>query len=81
MSQIDVAILVKIRQIVERYGKRVPLSDDSPLISGGIIDSMAIVDILLDLQTAFTISIPASEVQPDDFDSIRKIGETLARFQ
>jgi acyl carrier protein len=81
MSEIDVAAFAKIRHIVERYGKRVPLNDDSPLISGGIIDSMAIVDILLDLQTAFAISIPASEVQPDDFDSIRKIGETLARFQ
>jgi len=62
-------------------GKRVTFSDDTPLISGGLIDSMAIVDLILDLQTAFSVEIPASEVQPDDFDTVSRIAETVARFQ
>lgn len=70
-----------IRKIVEtRLGKKVALRDDTPLVSGGLIDSMSIVDLILDLQSAFAMEIPVSEVQPDDFDTVDKIAETVARF-
>jgi acyl carrier protein len=70
-----------IRSIVSSRTGR-PISDDrTPLISGGLIDSMSIVDLILDLQQAFSITIPASEVQPDDFDTIDRIADTVSRFR
>jgi len=81
MFLIDDAALLKIRHAVERHTKGVQFTDDTPLISGGILDSLAIVDILLDLERAFGIRVPAIDVQPDDFDSIRMIAGTLARLQ
>ena len=82
MSDTTPISLESIRALVtERIGKRVTLDDETPLISGGLIDSMAIVDLILDLQTTFGVEIAVSEVQPDDFDSVSRIAETIARFR
>ena len=70
-----------IHQILARHLKNKRVNDDTPLISGGLIDSMSIVDLILDLESACGVRIPASEVEPDDFDSVRKIAETVARFR
>jgi len=79
----DARELDTIRATVSRHlkSKQTRVDDDTALVSGGLIDSMSIVDLILDLETAFGIRIPASAVQPDDFDSVRSIAETVARFR
>ena len=75
-------ILTVVRGIVARHLKRrQAVPDDKPLVSGGLIDSMSIVDLILDLQSELGVSIPTSEVQPDDFDTIEKIVGTVERFR
>jgi acyl carrier protein len=74
--------LINIRDIVGRHlRKRGPIADDTRLVSGGLIDSMSIVDLILDLQSELGVTIPTSEVQPDDFDSVVAIARTIARFR
>jgi acyl carrier protein len=74
--------LVTIRGVVERHvGKKHRVEDDTPLVSGGLIDSMSIIDLIQDLEAALTVKIPISEVQPDDFDSVQQISATVARFR
>ena len=81
MTSDNEARLATIREIVRGRLKRPSeINDDTPLVSGGLVDSMSIVDLILELEGAFGVSIPASEVQPDDFDSIRTIADTIARF-
>jgi acyl carrier protein len=71
-----------IRQAVrEQVGGNRSIRDDTALISGGLIDSMSIVELILRLQAAFAITIPASEVQPDDFDTVAKIADVVTRFR
>lgn len=73
-----------IRAIVRRQFKRkksLTFTDDTALVSGGLIDSMSLVDVILDLQSELDVTIPTSEVQPDDFDTVRKIAATVARFR
>lgn len=70
-----------IHEVLKRHLRGKTVGDDTPLVSGGLIDSMAIVDLIVDLESALGVRIPASEVQPDDFDTARKIGETLSRFK
>lgn len=73
--------LSRVHDVLSRHLKGRRVGDDTPLISGGFIDSMSIVDVILDLENAFGVKIPPSEVQPDDFDSARKIADTVARFR
>lgn len=71
-----------IRAIVRKQVKRKQsFGDDTALVSGGLVDSMSLVDVILDLQAELGVTIPTSEVQPDDFDTVRKIVATVARFR
>lgn len=73
--------LKTVHDVLRRHLNGKPAGDDTPLISSGLIDSMAIVDLIVDLENATGVHIPPSEVQPDDFDSARRIVETLSRFR
>ncbi len=71
-----------IRKIVDKHlQRRLALTDDTPLVSGGLIDSMSLVDVILDLEGATGVKIQVSEVEPDDFDSVNRIAATLDRFR
>ena len=44
-------------------------STDTELLESGLLDSMAIVDLVLTLETAFAIRISDDDLQPDNFHS------------
>jgi len=71
----------KVHEILRSHLKGKTVGDDTPLVSSGLIDSMAIVDLIIDLEAMLGVRIPASEVQPDDFDTPRRIAETVERFR
>ena len=49
------------------------ISYDTPLISGGYIDSFSMISLLIFLENKFTIKIPPSKATPEAFDSVNKI--------
>jgi acyl carrier protein len=55
------------------------VSDDEPLISSGRIDSLSILRLIANLEQALSVSIPPANLQPDDFESIDLIVETVER--
>ena len=57
--------------IVELIRKPGVLIDEStPLVSSGLIDSMALVDLLVKLEDLTHMRIPPGKVQPKDMDTI-----------
>ncbi len=46
---------------------------DTPLISGGIVDSFSMVSLKRFLENKYNISIPDDKATPEAFDSINKI--------
>jgi acyl carrier protein len=57
----------------------VSLDENSPLVSSGLIDSMALVDLLLKLEDLTHRRIPAGKVQPKDLDTVAKMFATAQR--
>lgn len=55
------------------------IDEDSPLVSSGLIDSMALVDLLIMLEDLTNMRIPAGKVQPKDMDTIAKMFATAQR--
>ena len=51
----------------------VTLDENTPLVSSGLIDSMALVDLLLKLEDLTHLRIPAGKVQPKDLDTVAKM--------
>jgi acyl carrier protein len=66
-----------IRQLIRKPNAMI--EEDTPLVSSGLIDSMALVDLLLKLEDLTHMRIPAGKVQPKDLDSVAKMFATAQR--
>ena len=55
------------------------IDENTPLVSSGLIDSMALVDLLLKLEDLTNRRIPAGKVQPKDMDTVARMFETAER--
>jgi acyl carrier protein len=58
---------------------RRPVRDDQCVISTGIVDSLSLLNLIALLEEKLQIHIPTEQVQPEDFDSVETILETLER--
>lgn len=69
-----------IEHIVQLVRKpAVTIDENTPLVSSGLIDSMALVDLLLKLEDLTHTRIPAGKVQPKDLDTVAKMFATAQR--
>jgi acyl carrier protein len=55
------------------------IDENTPLVSSGLIDSMALVDLLLELERLTHMRIPPGKVQPKDMDTVAKMFATAQR--
>jgi acyl carrier protein len=67
-----------IREYLEEDDDRT-VELDTPLITGGIVDSFSMVSLKRFLERKYDISIPDDEATPAAFDSVRNIGELVNR--
>ena len=66
------------RQVVaEMTGKKA--GDGDSLISSGLIDSLSILKLISRLESRLSLSVPPENLQPDDFENIDTIVDTLLR--
>jgi len=71
------------QQMIEYILKRIrkpnlTIDENSPLVSSGLVDSMALGDVLLQLEDVTHMRIPAGKVRPKDMDTVGKMFETAA---
>ncbi|MEW6404302.1 MAG: phosphopantetheine-binding protein [Chloroflexota bacterium] len=65
------------QQVLHNPG--VELQEDTPLVSSGLVDSFALVEVLLELEQVTNRRIPAGRVSPEDMETVRKMLETAER--
>jgi len=53
---------------------------DTPLISGGLVDSFSMVSLKRFLEVKYKISIPDERATPEAFDNITKIANLVVEF-
>ena len=66
-----------VREVIRRPG--IQIDQDTPLVSSGLIDSFALVEILMVLEDVTNMRIPAGKVQPKDMDTVRLMFTTAQR--
>ena len=57
------------------------LTGDTPLISGGIMDSLSNMRLVTYIEETFDVSIGAHEISPDHMDTLEQIGQLVASKQ
>jgi len=66
-----------IGELIRKPG--IVIEENTPLVSTGLIDSMALVDLLLKLEDLTNMRIPPGKVQPKDMDTIALMFATAQR--
>jgi len=77
----------ELKEAVLKYVKAEYLDDedqevtyDTPLISGGIVDSFSMVSLKRFLENKYKISIPDDQATPEAFDTVSKIAVLVRKF-
>lgn len=69
-----------IKEYLEEGDDR-EITETTPLISGGIVDSFSMVSLKRFLERKYSIRIPDSEATPDAFNTVESIVALVRRFQ
>jgi acyl carrier protein len=64
---------IKNEYLDEEEAEDIKLDENTPLISGGIVDSFSMVSLKRFLEKKFAISIPDDEASPQAFDTVTSI--------
>jgi acyl carrier protein len=63
--------------VAEIVGHRV--EDSESIVSSGLLDSLSVVQLIAELERKLNVTIPPANLQPEDFDTVDLILETLER--
>ena len=69
-----------IKEYLEEGDDR-EVTDTTPLISGGIVDSFSMVSLKRFVEKKYSIQIPDADATPEAFDTVQSIAALVRRFQ
>lgn len=76
----------EMKKVIQEYVVKEYVEDDTeigydtPLISGGIVDSFSMVSLKRFLENKYKISIPDDKATPEAFDTVNKIVKLVNEF-
>jgi D-alanine--poly(phosphoribitol) ligase subunit 2 len=74
----------KVREyVIDEYveeGDDVEVTDQTPLISGGLVDSFSMVSLKLFLETEYNIKIPDEKATAEAFDTVDSIASLVREY-
>jgi acetyltransferase-like isoleucine patch superfamily enzyme/acyl carrier protein len=68
-----------VLSVVGRDVDPATIDDDTPLVSSGLVDSFALAELLVAVESAADVTIPAGELDDASFETIAAIGELVER--
>ena len=71
----------KLIEILTDINEDVDFANEKALVDDGLIDSFDITSIITALDEEYNIKIEASEIEPENFNSVDAILETVKRYQ
>jgi acyl carrier protein len=82
-------IMDEMKQMILNYVKKEYLEEDddrevtetTPLISGGIVDSFSMVSLKRFLEKKYAVQIPDADASPEAFDTVNSIIALVNRFK
>jgi D-alanine--poly(phosphoribitol) ligase subunit 2 len=75
----EAAIAERVAMIFDERGIDVP-NPDTDLIAGGLLDSLALVELLVELEEEFDVRIAVDHLDLEDFRTIKRIVAFIGRL-
>ena len=70
----------QLLEILKGMHPEVDFDEELDLIEEGVLDSLDIVTLITEINSTFDVSIPAKDVIPENFCSVRAIWELIERL-
>lgn len=81
MANLEEMKEVILEYVIEEYAEDDDdVQNDTPLISGGLVDSFSMVSLKRFLEMKYKISIPDDKATPEAFDSVDKIADLVQEY-
>ena len=71
----------RLIEILEEIEDGVDYENCTTLIDQGILDSLAIISLVAEIEDEFDVQIPTVEIVPDNFNSAKAIWNLIVRLQ
>ena len=72
---------VILKYVINEYAEEDDdVTYDTPLISGGLVDSFSMVSLKRFLEVKYKISIPDDKATPEAFDNVNKIAALVQEY-
>jgi len=71
----------KLIEILEGIEEGVDYENCTTLIDEGILDSLAIISLVSEIEEEFDVQIPTVEIVPENFNSAKAIWDLIVRIQ
>ncbi len=81
MDELTQVVLNYVKREYLEEGDDREITETTPLISGGIVDSFSMVSLKRFLEKKYAIQIPDADATPQAFDSVQNIVTLVRRFQ
>jgi acyl carrier protein len=81
MDEITKVVLNYVTREYLEEGDERTITETTPLISSGIVDSFSMVSLLRFLEKKYSIHIPDEAATPDAFDTVERITALVRQFQ
>jgi D-alanine--poly(phosphoribitol) ligase subunit 2 len=73
------ALVGDIRSVLREHLSVVVELPDADLLESGLVDSIGLVELILQLEDRFGVSLPMDELEIDDFRSINTMADLITR--
>ena len=81
MDDLRPVILDYVKKEYVEEGDEREVKEDTPLITGGIVDSFSMVSLKRFLEKKYRIQIPDAEATPAAFDTVKSIADLVERVR
>lgn len=71
----------ELKKMLEEKFPNVDFDAEKALVSGGVLDSLQVVEIIGEIEDMFDISVTMEYIQPDYFESVETMWEMIEELQ
>ena len=71
----------KIIDILQDINPDIDYKSRTDLIDAHLLDSLSIISLIAELEDTFDVTIPAVDIIPDNFNSVKAISALIERLQ
>lgn len=71
----------KIIDILQDINPDIDYKNRTDLIDAHLLDSLSIISLIAELEDTFDVTIPAVDIIPDNFNSVKEISALIERLQ